>query len=190
MLKNYNNSIKVITEHLFTFLHSVCSFVEMARYLLSQKPGLFLLSERFNQDPLESFFGQQRARGGRSDNPNVATFCIMLRLFKFKEQWLLGMVGMCVNARSSGKQIFPTSAGHSENVPAKVFNMTLTNSNCERSELSGVFVRLIFQQSSLTTFRTRRHHCKKRSLSLIQVTAKLVFTVYLCTCHCSISSQP
>ena len=74
MLKNYNNSIKVITEHLFTFLHSVCSFVEMARYLLSQKPGLFLLSERFNQDPLESFFGQQRARGGQSDNPNVATF--------------------------------------------------------------------------------------------------------------------
>ena len=57
MLKNYNNSIKVITEHLFTFLHSVCSFVEMARYLLSQKPGLFLLSERFNQDPLESFLG-------------------------------------------------------------------------------------------------------------------------------------
>ena len=46
----------------------------MAQYLLSQKPGLFLLSERLNQDPLESFFGQQRARGGRSDNPNVVTF--------------------------------------------------------------------------------------------------------------------
>ena len=46
----------------------------MARYLLSQKPSLLLLSERFNQDPLESFFGQQRARGGRNDNPNVATF--------------------------------------------------------------------------------------------------------------------
>ena len=46
----------------------------MAWYLLSQKPGLFLLSERFNQDPLESFFGQQRAQGGRSDNPNVKTF--------------------------------------------------------------------------------------------------------------------
>ena len=45
----------------------------MARYLLSQKPSLFLLSERFNQDPLESFFGQQRARGGRNDNPNVAS---------------------------------------------------------------------------------------------------------------------
>ena len=46
----------------------------MTRYLLKQKPGLFILSERFNQDPLESFFGQQRARGGRSDNPNTKTF--------------------------------------------------------------------------------------------------------------------
>ena len=39
----------------------------MARYLLKEKSGLFLLSERFTQDPLESFFGQQRARGGSSD---------------------------------------------------------------------------------------------------------------------------
>ena len=46
----------------------------MARYLLGLKPGLFVLSERFNQDPLESFFGQQRARGGRSDNPNIKRF--------------------------------------------------------------------------------------------------------------------
>ena len=27
------------------------------------------------QDPLESFFGCQRERGGTSDNPNVAEFC-------------------------------------------------------------------------------------------------------------------
>ena len=46
----------------------------MTRQLLKQNPGLFILSERFNQDPLESFFGQQRARGGRSDNPNTRTF--------------------------------------------------------------------------------------------------------------------
>lgn len=32
------------------------------------------LSERFTQDPLESFFGQQRQRGGGSDNPNVLQF--------------------------------------------------------------------------------------------------------------------
>ena len=46
------------------------SFVEMTQYLLSQ-PGdkLFLLSERISQDPLENYFGKQRSRGGRCDNP-------------------------------------------------------------------------------------------------------------------------
>ena len=47
------------------------SFVEMAKYLLSQEDGLFVLSERFSQDPLENYFGQQRARGGRNDNPTI-----------------------------------------------------------------------------------------------------------------------
>ena len=50
------------------------SFVEVSKFLLGHKSGLFLLSERFNQDPVEAFFGQQRARGGRSDNPNVKRF--------------------------------------------------------------------------------------------------------------------
>ena len=74
----------------------------MAQYLLAQKEGPFLLSERFNQDPLESFFGQQRARGGRSDNHNVVTFlhnaqafCVQRTMVKGhggnvrkrKEQW-------------------------------------------------------------------------------------------------------
>ena len=44
----------------------------MTKYLLSQRGGdeLFLLSERFSQDPLENYFGKQRARGRRSDNPS------------------------------------------------------------------------------------------------------------------------
>ena len=46
----------------------------MVRYLLSKKDGLFLLSEKLNQDPLESYFGKQRARGGQLDNPNSRTF--------------------------------------------------------------------------------------------------------------------
>ena len=58
----------------FYFFIIVYSFVEMAKYLLSLKPGGFLLSERFNPDPLESYFGQQRARCGRSNNPNSRTF--------------------------------------------------------------------------------------------------------------------
>jgi len=46
----------------------------MAKYLLSNDSGstdLFLLSERVSQDPLENYFGQLRARGGRNENPNL-----------------------------------------------------------------------------------------------------------------------
>lgn len=34
----------------------------------------FILSVRFNQDPLEVYFGKQRARGGRNDNPTANQF--------------------------------------------------------------------------------------------------------------------
>lgn len=42
----------------------------MAKFLLKDNT-LFLLSERFSQDPLENYFGRQRARGGRNENPNL-----------------------------------------------------------------------------------------------------------------------
>lgn len=46
----------------------------MAKYLLIQ-PGIkFILSERFCQDPVELFFGKQRAQGARNDNPTVHQF--------------------------------------------------------------------------------------------------------------------
>lgn len=32
---------------------------------------MFFLSERLSQDPLENYFGKQRTRGGRSDNPCI-----------------------------------------------------------------------------------------------------------------------
>ena len=45
----------------------------VTKYILTKHPddNLSILSERFSQDPLENYFGQQRARGGRSDNPTV-----------------------------------------------------------------------------------------------------------------------
>ena len=43
----------------------------MAKHLLSNDANLFLLSERISQDPLENYFGQLRARGGRNENPNL-----------------------------------------------------------------------------------------------------------------------
>ena len=55
---------------LFT-ITTVHSFVDMARFLLSNDENLFLLSERISQDPLENYFGKQRARGGRNENPNL-----------------------------------------------------------------------------------------------------------------------
>lgn len=50
------------------------AFVEMVRYLLSGVPDgepLYFLSERISQDPIENYFGKQRARGGRNENPNL-----------------------------------------------------------------------------------------------------------------------
>ena len=55
----------------------VMSFVEMTKFLLSQPQDpattqkLYLLSEHLSQDPLENYFGKQRARGGRNENPNL-----------------------------------------------------------------------------------------------------------------------
>ena len=47
--------------------------MDVTKYILNKhsKENLFTLSECFSQDPLENYFGQQRARGGRSDNPTV-----------------------------------------------------------------------------------------------------------------------
>ena len=52
----------------------VFSFCDMAKFLLSQ-PGVgYILSERFNKDPVECFFGQQRSRGQRNHNPSIQQF--------------------------------------------------------------------------------------------------------------------
>ena len=43
----------------------------MTKYILSQGRDLFILSETVSQNPLENYFGQQRARGGSNENPTV-----------------------------------------------------------------------------------------------------------------------
>ena len=73
----------------------------MAQDLLAQKEGRFLLSEWFDQDPLESFFGQQRARGGRSDNPNVATFLHNAHAIRIQRTMAIGNGG---NVRKGKEQ--------------------------------------------------------------------------------------
>ena len=39
--------------------------------MLSQDDHLVFPSEKISQDPLENYFGQQRARGGRNEHPTV-----------------------------------------------------------------------------------------------------------------------
>lgn len=53
---------------------SVHSFVELAQSLLALPEVSYLLSEKFCQDPIESFFGKQRGHGGRNENPSVKQF--------------------------------------------------------------------------------------------------------------------
>ena len=50
------------------------SFIELIPLLLSVPNVKYVLSERFCQDPLESFFGKQRYHGGWNDNPSVKQF--------------------------------------------------------------------------------------------------------------------
>ena len=49
------------------------AFVELIQDLLSVPGVEYVLSERLCQDP-ESFFGKQRAAGGRNENPTIQQF--------------------------------------------------------------------------------------------------------------------
>ena len=69
-----NNIIQDIKIIFFFFLIIVNSFLDVSQYLLSYPGVRAVFSERFNQDPLESFFGKQRSHGGRCDNPTVKDF--------------------------------------------------------------------------------------------------------------------
>ena len=64
----------IILKLIFKFV-AVNSFVEVVSYLLSlhNVVGQFILSEHFSQDPLENYFGRQRAIGGRCDNPTFSS---------------------------------------------------------------------------------------------------------------------
>ena len=49
------------------------SVIDLVKYLL-QNGVQYVLTERLCQDPLENYFGRQRALGRRQDNPNVRLF--------------------------------------------------------------------------------------------------------------------
>jgi hypothetical protein len=53
---------------------TVLSLVELLKYLFTLPDFTVFMSNRLCQDPLESFFGQQRQRGRVNENPNVLEF--------------------------------------------------------------------------------------------------------------------
>ena len=58
----------------YVLMHTVNSFVELGKKLLSTDGVKAVFSERSNEDPLESFFGKQRQHGGYRENPTVQDF--------------------------------------------------------------------------------------------------------------------
>ncbi len=53
---------------------SVKSFVNLTRELLGVPGVEYILSGKFNQDPLENYFSKQRGICGRMDNPDILQF--------------------------------------------------------------------------------------------------------------------
>ena len=51
------------------------SFVELSTILLAVPGVQYILPEKLSQDPIERFFGKQRAAGGHNDNPTVQGLC-------------------------------------------------------------------------------------------------------------------
>ena len=90
------------------------SFVEMAKFLLQDRT-LFLLSERFSQDPLENYFGRQRARGGRNEHPNLQQCMVNASALRVQKSVALDPVrGNCNRKR---RLDFDEASVISESVP-------------------------------------------------------------------------
>ena len=69
---------------------SVYSFYEIAKFLLSQPNVGYLLSESFNQDTCESYFGQQRSRDQRNNNPSEQQFLYNAQLIIVQKSLVSG----------------------------------------------------------------------------------------------------
>ena len=76
----YNDAITIFTNmhvvDLHNLLYIVTSFLEFA------KDVKFLLTEHFTQDPIESFFGDQRSRGRWNTNPTVQQYSINTNILR------------------------------------------------------------------------------------------------------------
>ena len=75
------------------FFVSATAFAEFGPYLLSLPGVEFVLSERLNQDPLESFFGNQRQMRGGNEAPNVKQFNVSMNINRVKASQSIKVFG-------------------------------------------------------------------------------------------------
>ncbi|XP_070567945.1 uncharacterized protein [Ptychodera flava] len=91
--KQNKNRMKLSRETLEGLRMTVKSCVDLSRYLLG-RPGVHcVLSEKFNQDPLESYFGNQRQMRGGNEAPSVLQFCQNANALRLKSSHLLAVRG-------------------------------------------------------------------------------------------------
>ena len=102
-------------------IYSVHSFVELTRYLLGLPGVNYFLSEKLCQDPLESFFGKQRMRGGYCDNPTVQAF-------------LKGTVSLRVQGSMALQPLRGNSRREKENTEPLIYDDALPLSKRPRSQ--------------------------------------------------------
>ena len=71
---HYTQSNSCVPNEYYCAILIVTSFLEVGPILLEDQSVQFLLTERFSQDAVESYFGDQRSRGHRNTNPNIQQF--------------------------------------------------------------------------------------------------------------------
>lgn len=103
--------MKIRGANLSVFVHlspAANAFAELGPYLL-QLPGVkFLLSERINQDPLESFFGNQRQMRGGNEAPSVSQFNVSMNINRLKSSQSMKVFGGNTKRKGSPLKIDET----------------------------------------------------------------------------------
>ena len=83
------------------------SLIECTKFLL-QNGVNYVLTERFMQDCLKEYFGHQRQRGRRSDNPDAAQFGYNDRILQGQRNADLVSRGNVGARRKEGESRWPT----------------------------------------------------------------------------------
>ena len=102
----YSYPLKIwLATCIFYIAHSLNDIV---KFLLSQ--GMkYVLTEHFNQDPIEVFFGQQRSRGGCCDNLSAKQFLRNTQAIMVQKSLALGGTSNISRKRSNPFVISPLS---------------------------------------------------------------------------------